>query len=260
MDDRKAYWNEQYLKYWESRVQEANAGGQGSSVVENDPLTLQDQVIREIFLATPLNKGNILEVGCAWGRWFPMFLEQGLQIHGIDISAAMIARAEELWTGNAAVVAVQEAEAEAIPYPDETFDNVACIAVFDATRQHEALGELLRVSRRGARIVVTGKNDTYHRDDQAALDAETGARRKGHPNFFTDVKAMLRQIEARGHKILRTLYFERRGDFGIGHGTEVAPDRFYEFYLEIEKAADTCEFEPFSSDVSQTYAESRTRP
>lgn len=255
MTDRKAYWNEQYLKYWESRVQEANAGGSASRVIENDPLTLQDQVIRDIFLATPPSPGSILEVGCAWGRWFPVFLEQGLQVHGIDISPAMIARATELWNDIDGVVSVQEAEAEHLPFPDGTFDNVACIAVFDATRQHEALRELLRVARQGARIIVTGKNDTYHADDQAAFDAEIGARAKGHPNFFTDTKAMLRQLHEQGHRVLRTLYFERRGDFGVGKAVTTMPARFYEFYVEIEKMSDIRDFTPFSAEISHTCAE-----
>ena len=45
---------------------------------------------------------------------------------------------------------------------------------------------MIRVTELGGRILITGKNDKYYADDEQAYIAEEAARKKGHPNYFTD--------------------------------------------------------------------------
>ena len=46
-----------------------------------------------------------------------------------------------------------------------------------------------------------------------ALDAEIGARKKHHPNYFTDTKDMLQQIKNGGHKLVNTYFFVKEEIF-----------------------------------------------
>ncbi len=176
-----------------------------------------------------------------------------LKISGVDISPSMISEAKEKWGKDLAVEFIGEYEAENLPFPDQTFNNVAILAVFDATFQEAALSEILRVLAVGGRLYLTGKNDRYNSDDEHALSAEIGARRKNHPNFFTDVTNMTGQLVKQGHTIISRYYFVRRGDFGQFHFQINQPTQFYEYFFVIEKGENCSTFESFSSDMSRNY-------
>ena len=67
--------------------------------------------------------------------------------------------------------------------------------------QTEALIEINRICKKGARVLITGKNDNYCDNDKLAMEAEIGARKKGHPNYFTDVRKLLKNINKFGFRI-----------------------------------------------------------
>lgn len=251
-DPRTAYWNETYLKYWQSRVQEAKETGQ-SEVQKGDARTEGDWVYVELFNAHPPHTGTLLDVGCAWGRMFPIYLERGLLVSGVDISPAMIDAAKDTFEMTQGVQDLRVAIAETLPFADGTFDNLVCVAVFDATYQHRALTEFLRVLRTGGRLYLTGKNTDYRPDDALAIAAEQGARAKGHPNSFTDLTAMVSACETGGCKILDRYFFEKRGDFAAFDFHRDASRPFYEWLLVIEKGADSPIFSEFSSTYSRTF-------
>ena len=129
-DPRKAYWNEKYVQYWRSRVEEAGAGE--TSIVKGDARTEDDEIYERIFSDTPFNAGNILDVGCAWGRMFPIYMRQNLRVSGVDISAEMIKAANEKWSMHEKVDSLGESSAEQLPFEEESFDNLVCLATFDA--------------------------------------------------------------------------------------------------------------------------------
>ncbi len=254
--DRKQYWNDTYVAYWRDRVAESTERGTESSVVAGDAKTEGDEIYERIFAATPFSAGSLLDVGCAWGRMFALFKGCGLRVTGVDISDAMIRMARDQWQGDAAVDDLREAEAEELPFADESFDNVTCLAVFDATYQAEALTEFSRVLRPGGRLYVTGKNCSYREDDDLALDAELGARKKGHPNYFTDVDQLLAQLKHRGHKLLDAYYFEKRGDFAKFKFVKHKPPKFYEYFLIVERGLRHQPFETLSDAYSETFKRS----
>ena len=259
MDPRKRYWNETYLAYWRARVEEAADKG-ASGVIKGDAKTEDDDVIRGILRETPPEPGTVLDVGCAWGRMFPLYHEFGLIASGIDISGAMIAAAKEEWAGKSGVARLVECEAERLPFATGEFDNVVCLATFDATYQHRALAELLRVARPQGLVYVSGKNTRYAEDDDLALKAEIGARRKGHPNYFTDVAAMLAQVVDAGHAIERAYYFARRGDFAQFKFAVTVPERFYEYLIVIRRGGSPGAFQPFADEYSITFREQEAAP
>lgn len=248
-DPRKVYWNDKYVKYWRARVEEAGTGE--SAVVHGDARTEDDTVYESIFAATPFLPGNLLDVGCAWGRMFPIYHAQGAYVSGVDISFAMIKAAREQWADNPAVDTLQESCAEQLPFTAGSFDNIVCLATFDATYQHEAMTEYLRVTRPGAHIYITGKNTRYCADDEAAIAAEIGARGKGHPNYFTRTSTLIKMMAEQGHELLTAYYFPRRGDFAAMNYVSTPPDRFYEYFL-IFRRGDT--YAPVS-ECSDLYSE-----
>ena len=74
------------------------------------------------------------------------------------------------------------------------FDKIVCYGVFDACFQENAICEMLRILKAGGELLITGKNRYYNEDDGQAIIAEEAARKKGHPNYFTDVNYMLKQL------------------------------------------------------------------
>jgi ubiquinone/menaquinone biosynthesis C-methylase UbiE len=256
-DEREAYWDNNYADYWKARVKESVAAGH-SSVIAGDPKTESDDIYERVFEANPFMPGRVLDVGCAWGRMFDLYLKRGLLVYGVDISAVMVAEARSAWSQVSDVLAIEKAPAETLPFADGEFDNLVCVATFDATYQHAALAEFIRVVKAGGLIYLTGKNDRYEENDEAALAAEIGARSKRHPNHFTDTVKLRTLLARQGHCIEQAYYFPRRGDFAEWNMSEQPIERFYEYFLVIRRSkltTDDAIFTPFSDAFSRTFSE-----
>lgn len=258
---RAEYWNAAYAEYWLKRVKEAETGLVESSIQAGDKVTEGDQVYFDIFKEHNLNPGNILDVGCGWGRFFPFFAQQGVRVFGIDISISMV----QMFNGDEIIkeqfVPPMVAEAEHLPFPNAYFDNVACLAVFDATDQDISLTEFLRVLKPNGQLYLTGKNINYFENDDLALEAEIGAAEKGHPNYFTDLKAVVENLTSNGHSIVAQYLFPRRGDFAKRSFHEDLNEKFYEFCIVVRKSKEgSLGFEkPISSAVSFVRAKTRNQ-
>ena len=97
---------------------------------------------------------RVLDVACGTGilaRTAASRLKSKGQVTGIDPNPGMIAQARQL----APAIEWREGVAEALPFPDETFDAVVSQfgLMFFADR-HQALGEMVRVLKTGGRLVV----------------------------------------------------------------------------------------------------------
>ena len=104
-------------------------------------------------------------------------------------------------------------------------------------------------------LVISGKNDHYFLDDDEAYIAEINARKKGHPNYFTDVHNMLKQLKPLC-QIIEQSYGLRRGDFLQGKFHSDIPKRFYEWKLIVKKVKNfDGSFAKFSDAYSRTFAE-----
>ena len=211
--DRKKYWDKTYAEYWHERVKETKVKGEKSSVILNDPKTESDEIYKDIFEKNNFIPGSILDVGCAWGRMFDLYYNYNLDVYGVDISYVMIEECINNWQKKNNINNFKISEAENIPFPDNHFNNVVCLATFDATYQDKALKEFFRVLKPEGNLYLTGKNSTYHSNDEAAIAAEIGARKKGHPNYFTDTANMIDQVLSCKNILINSYFFEWRGDF-----------------------------------------------
>lgn len=105
----------------------------------------------------PLLKGGKgLDVGCGTGALMAALQSCGT-VTGADGSAGMVEVLRKSGRGEAVV-----AETHRLPFADNTFDAVWCVAVLhhvaDPARVRETLREMLRVTRPGGAVVVWDHN------------------------------------------------------------------------------------------------------
>ena len=98
--------------------------------------------------------GRLLDAGVGTGRNFP-FYPPGSQVVGIDISAAMLARAEPRRKSAATEVELRQMDVTRLDIPDRTFDAAVATFLFcvlPEEQQVPALKELGRVVKPGGSV------------------------------------------------------------------------------------------------------------
>ncbi|HSQ52710.1 MAG TPA: class I SAM-dependent methyltransferase [Nitrospiraceae bacterium] len=98
---------------------------------------------------------RLLDVGCGSGLLALMAAKDGLDVTGVDIADNLVERARVRAQAEGLVVRFEEADAEALPFEDASFDVVASrIAAMFAPRPDLAAKELLRVCKPGGTIAL----------------------------------------------------------------------------------------------------------
>lgn len=134
---------------------------------------------RVAFIVANCPRGRGLDVGCGTGALASQLVEAGYEMTGIDPSRGML---EVLQQRTSRVEAVH-ADGTDIPFPGETFDVVLCVAVMhhiaEPAAVRKTLGEMTRVARPGARILVWDHNprNPYWRILMARVPQDTGEER-----------------------------------------------------------------------------------
>ncbi|SDJ85463.1 class I SAM-dependent methyltransferase [Natronorubrum texcoconense] len=98
----------------------------------------------------PVEDRNILEIACGTGRFSVMLAEQGADVVGLDISAAMLQQGRKK-AQNVELEGTLEflrGDAGRLPFPDDHFDTVVAMRFFHLADDPKAfLEEMRRVSR-----------------------------------------------------------------------------------------------------------------
>lgn len=98
--------------------------------------------------------GRVLEVGIGTGRNLPHY-DPDVQLCGIDIADAMLARARDRATNSVALVTLLQGDVERLPFPCETFDAVTATCVFCSVPDPVAgLREVARVVRPDGQVLL----------------------------------------------------------------------------------------------------------
>jgi ubiquinone/menaquinone biosynthesis C-methylase UbiE len=89
---------------------------------------------------------SVLDVGCGTGEFLERLIRKSdARAAGLDISAGMIREARSR-LGSKGSVDLREGDAEALPWPDASFDAIICIASFHHyPNSAQALAEMHRV-------------------------------------------------------------------------------------------------------------------
>lgn len=253
--DRKEYWNNNYPEYWKKRVEEANQNKKISTLVQGDIVADSDKgYLDAINFLSPKKNDTILEMGCGFGRSLPFLYKISKNITAIDISEKMI---EEVKNNYSKLKGIHyfACEAEKVPVASNSFSYIVCFAVFDALYQDLALLEMNRLLKKDGKVLISGKNDNYHDDDDLAYVAEVNARNKHHPNYFTNIDLLLSGgIEKFGFEIEEIRYFEKRGDTKHNQYLKKKPEYFYEYIMVLKKIMNTKNIKfKISDKYSKTY-------
>jgi ubiquinone/menaquinone biosynthesis C-methylase UbiE len=125
-----------------------------------------ESCIHEFAQFTRWHKKKVLEVGCGTGTDLLQFAKAGAEAYAIDLSTHSVSLAQtrlKLYGVNARI---QEADAEHLPFADDTFDLVYSWGVIHHTPDTEtAVKEIYRVSKPGGQIRIM----IYNRHSWIAL-------------------------------------------------------------------------------------------
>jgi SAM-dependent methyltransferase len=138
--------------------------------------------------AGPLAASYIaLEVACGAAHVAEQLAPLVRQVIGVDLTPALLAiGAERLREHGIANVALEEGDAEALPFVDESFDVVVCrSSMHHFAHPDRAMAEMRRVTRPGGRVIIT---DLVVPDgaDREAYDAAHRVLDPSHIRCLTD--------------------------------------------------------------------------
>jgi len=98
--------------------------------------------------------GRVLEVGVGTGRNLPCYAS-GVELTGIDLSPAMLTRAQARAEQTGRAVDLRVGDAECLPFADASFDTVlATLTLCSIPDDVTAVAEMARVLRPGGRLVL----------------------------------------------------------------------------------------------------------
>jgi len=104
----------------------------------------------------PLEGARILDVGCGLGLYVRAMSAYSSDVHGVDVDPERVAQASALLPN------IREALAEALPYPDDTFDLVFSNEVLEhVASDRVAVREAWRVLKPGGRLAAFVPNRWY---------------------------------------------------------------------------------------------------
>jgi ubiquinone/menaquinone biosynthesis C-methylase UbiE len=98
---------------------------------------------------------HLLDVACGSGQLALIAAREGVRVTGVDIARNLIERAQARSTAEGLPARFRVADAEALPFPDASFDvMVSLIGAMFAPRPHLLARELIRVCAPGGTIAM----------------------------------------------------------------------------------------------------------
>lgn len=111
--------------------------------------SMYDSLVNEIQKS---EHGKILDVGCGNANLFKLLPDRKYELYGVDFSEKMIDEAEKTCKTEATFAV---ADAESLPFDDDTFDIIVCNASFHHyTHPDTVLGEMYRVLRHNGKLLI----------------------------------------------------------------------------------------------------------
>jgi SAM-dependent methyltransferase len=124
---------------------------------------------------------KVLDVGCGSGavdRWLARRTAEANPIVAIDINRYLLKEAEGLARREGLLGAIEfrEGNAEALPFPDNTFDVAISVTVLEEVDADRALAEMVRVIKPGGRVGVVVRGTDMPRYVNLLLRPELKAK------------------------------------------------------------------------------------
>lgn len=134
---------------------------------------------RVAFVRQLIDTGRVLDVGCGTGTLASRLADAGFEVSGTDPSRGMLSHLEQR---DPRVEAVPGSATD-LPFEEGGFDLTMCVAVMhhiaDPDDVHQALGEMVRVTRPGGLILVWDHNprNPYWKNLMARVPQDDGSER-----------------------------------------------------------------------------------
>src|SRR5437667_4573513 len=151
-------------------------------------------VVRNLIAEVHLQPGEtILDVGCGSGvldRWLARHTGGAHRITAVDIHRTLLREAATLATkeGLADRIEFHEGNAEALPFPDNSFDVTMSATVMELLDADQMLHELVRVTRPGGRVGVVVRAVDMHSFVNVPVRAELKLKIATLPNGVAGAK------------------------------------------------------------------------
>jgi ubiquinone/menaquinone biosynthesis C-methylase UbiE len=167
-------------------------------------------VVGRLLEMAHLEPGEVLlEVGCGTGvldRWLAHRTGGANRIVGVDINPFLLRQAKALAKQEALehLIAFREGNAEALPFPDGSFDVAMSSTVIQRVDADRMLAEMVRVTKPGGRVAVVGHahdmarwvNLPLRTELKAKVEAPGWADESGHPRGCDDASLYQRARQA----------------------------------------------------------------
>ena len=145
---------------------------------------------------------RILDLGCGDGQLTQRIAATGARVVGVDASAQMVAAARSRG------VLADEGNAEALPYPEKSFDAVFSNAALHWVRDHDAMiKQVRRVLKPGGRFVAEMGGHGNVAAIRVALIAVLARHGYGtledHVNYYPAVEAYRKRLSRHGFQVER---------------------------------------------------------
>lgn len=111
----------------------------------------------------PQATGDVLEVAIGTGLNLPHY-PADVRLTGLDLSPAMLGIARTRAAELGREVELHEGDAQAMPFPDESFDTVVCtLGLCGVPDERAAIAEMHRVLRPGGKLLLLDHVGSHHR-------------------------------------------------------------------------------------------------
>jgi ubiquinone/menaquinone biosynthesis C-methylase UbiE len=121
------------------------------------------RMVQALTDATHLQPGQtVLDVGCGTGvvaRWLVRHTKGQTRISGVDINRYLLQEAMALASkeGLEGAIDFREGSAEALPFPDHSFDVTLSVTVIEEVDAQQMLAEMVRVTKPGGKVAVVAR-------------------------------------------------------------------------------------------------------
>ena len=111
--------------------------------------------MHDVFQYDAFKGRSVLEIGCGLGTDLLQFARAGARVTGVDLSDVSVGLVQERFRQEGLSIEARPADAESLPFGDDTFDAVYSFGVLHHTpNTPKAVGEAIRVLRPGGTLML----------------------------------------------------------------------------------------------------------
>jgi len=155
-------------------------------------------------------KGQVLDLGCGSGRNF--IKSENLKFYGVDFSEKMLEFSEKYAQKNNIDVELKKSDASDIPYENNFFDAVLCVAVLHCIesklKREKVLQEIYRVLKQDCKALISvwSKNSprVKNKPKEARVPWNVEGKKYYRYYYIYEKQELENELKKTGFKILKS--------------------------------------------------------